>query len=89
MLEKPFSEGLHPTEGTHAGAVHEEQQPVGRTDIGEVCRGLSPLGGTPCLEQGKKLRNPPPEEEGAVETRCDELTATPVPHPSAPLEGRR
>ena len=30
-------------------------------------------------------RSPPPEEEGAAETTCDELTATPIPHPPAPL----
>jgi len=29
------------------------------------------------------------EEEGAVETICDELTATAVPHPPALLEQRR
>ena len=37
------------------------------------------------LEQGKSVRSPPPEEEGAAETTCDELTATPVPRPPAPL----
>lgn len=36
-----------PWEGTHAGAVREELQPVGRTHIGEVCEGLSPMGDTP------------------------------------------
>jgi len=35
------------------------------------------------------VRSPPPEEEGAAETACDELTATPIPHPPAPLAGRR
>jgi len=29
------------------------------------------------------------EEEGAAETMCDELTAAPISHPSAPLRGRR
>lgn len=33
-------EGLHSLEGSHAGAVHD-QQPVGRIPTGEVCRGLS------------------------------------------------
>jgi len=37
------------------------------------------------LEQGKSVRSPPPEEEGAAETPCDELTVTPIPHPPAPL----
>ena len=41
----------------------------------------------PTLEQGKSLRSPPPEEEGAAETTCDELTTTPIPRPPAPLGG--
>ena len=39
------------------------------------------LGRDPTLEQGKSVRSPPPEEEGAAETLCDELTATPIPIP--------
>jgi len=41
------------------------------------------------LEQGKSLRSHPPEEEGAAETMCDELTATPFPRPPVPLGQRR
>jgi len=41
------------------------------------------------LEQGQSVRSPPPEEEGAAETTCDELTVTPIPHPPALLGGRR
>ena len=41
------------------------------------------------MEQGKSVRSPPPEEEGAAETTCDELTTTPIPRPPAPLGGRR
>jgi len=41
------------------------------------------------LEQGKSMRGPPPEEEGAAETMFDQMTVTPVPHPPAPLGGRR
>jgi len=41
------------------------------------------------LEQGKSVRSPPHEEEGAAETTCDELTITPIPRPPAPLGGRR
>jgi len=41
------------------------------------------------LEQGKSVRSPPPEEEGAAETTCDELTAAPIAHPPAPHGGRR
>jgi len=41
------------------------------------------------LEQGKSMRSPPPEEEGAAETTCDELTITTIPYPPVPLGGRR
>ena len=41
------------------------------------------------LEQGKSMRSPPPEEEGAAETMRDELTVTPIPCPPVPLGGRR
>jgi len=41
------------------------------------------------LEQRKSVRSLPPEEEGAAETTCDELTTTPIPHPPVPLGGRR
>jgi len=40
------------------------------------------------LEQGQSVRSPPPEEEEAAETRCDELTATPIPCSPALLGGR-
>jgi len=38
------------------------------------------------LEQGQSVRGPSPEEEGAAETMCDELTATPIPLHPAPLD---
>ena len=60
-------------ERTHAGAVHEELQPIERTHIGEDRGGLS-WERDPTLEQGKSVRSPPPEEEGVAETTCDELT---------------
>jgi len=41
------------------------------------------------LELGKSVRSPPPEEEGAAETTCDELTVTSTPCPPVPLGGRR
>jgi len=78
-LEQSVPEGLHPMEGTHAGAVCEELQPMGRTPVREVCGELSPVRGTFTLEQGKSGRNPPHEGQGAAETRCDELTAAPIP----------
>ena len=43
----------------------------------------------PTLEQRKSVRGPPPREEGAAETMCDELTTAPLPHPPVPLGGRR
>jgi len=89
MLEQPVPEGLHPVGRTHAGAVCEELQPVGRTHIGEICGELSTVRGTFTLEQGKSVRSPSPEEEGAAETTCDELTITPIPRPPALLGGRR
>jgi len=39
------------------------------------------------LEQGQSVRSPPPEEEGAAETKCGELTVTPIPHPPVLLVG--
>jgi len=85
MLEQPVPEGLHPVEGTHAGAVREELHPVRRTHIGEVCGELSPMRGTFMLDQGKSVRSLPPEGQTAAETTCDELTATPISPPCAAL----
>jgi len=104
MLEQPDPEGLHPVEGTHAGtcheelhpmgrthfgAVYEELQPIGRTQVGEVCGELSPVRGNFTLEQGKSVRSPLPEGQGAAEAMCDELTIIPVACPPAPLRRRR
>jgi len=47
------------------------------------------MSGTFTLDQGKSVRSLPPEEEGAAETTCDELTTTPIPCPPALLRGRR
>ena len=44
------------------------------------------MGRTPGWSRGS-VRSPPPEGEGAVETTCDELTTTPIPHPPALLRG--
>jgi len=73
---------------THTGAVCEELQPVGRTHVGEVWRTVSRERDL-MLKQGKIVRSPPPEEEGAAEATCNELTVTPIPRPPAPLGGRR
>lgn len=51
-------EVLHLMEVTHIEAVHEETQSVGKTDIGEVHRGLSPMERTPLLEQRENGGNP-------------------------------
>ena len=39
------------------------------------------------LEQGQSVRSLPPEGQGAVETMCDELTITPIPHSPLLLRG--
>jgi len=39
------------------------------------------------LEQGKRVRRPPPEGQGVAEATCDEPTAVPIPRP--PVHGRR
>jgi len=39
------------------------------------------------MEQGQSVRSPPPEEEEAVETSCEELTVTPISCPHVPLGG--
>jgi len=76
-------------EGNHAGADHEELEPVGRTHVGEVCGELSPVRGICTLEQGKSMRTLLPERQGAAETTSDELTTTPIPHPPVPLRGKK
>jgi len=35
------------------------------------------------------VRSSPPEEDGAAEITCDELTVTPIPHPPVLLRGRK
>jgi len=85
LLLKDFT----PWKGPTLGAVCEELQPVGRTHVGEVCGELSPVRTTFTLKQGQSVRSLPPEEKGAAETACDELTVTPIPCPPAPLGWRR
>jgi len=41
-------------EGTHAGAVHQELQPTGKTYVGEVHGELYPVGATPCWKSVRK-----------------------------------
>ena len=74
-------EGLQPAAGTHAGAVWEELQPVGRTHVGETLWRTVSRDREPTPEQGKSVSSPPPEEEGAAETRGGELTTTPISCP--------
>ena len=35
------------------------------------------------------MRSPPPEEEGAAETTCDELTITPISPSSYAVQGEK
>ncbi|GAB0179457.1 hypothetical protein GRJ2_000411000 [Grus japonensis] len=57
------------------------------THAGEVREGLSARERDSMLEQGNDERSPPPEDEEATETTCDELTVTPIPRPPVPLRG--
>jgi len=52
-MEQPAAEGLHPIEGTHAWAVCEELQPVGRSHFGKGCRELSVVRETSCWSRGR------------------------------------
>jgi len=79
-LEQSTSEGLHPMERTHAEAVLEELQPVGKPMLQQSVNCLPWVG--PHAEAGEKSA-----EEGAAERTCDEPTATPIPGPPAPLSG--
>lgn len=38
------------------------------------------------LEEGKSGSCSPPEKEAVAEEMCEELTATPIPHPPALLQ---
>ncbi|KAM9590901.1 uncharacterized protein ACIBXB_005936 isoform 1-T2 [Morphnus guianensis] len=88
VLEQFVTED-QPAERTHAREDREELQPAERTHVGEVCEGLSPVGGTPRWSRGR-VRSPSPEEEGAAETMCGELTPTPIPcSPTPPGGGGR
>ena len=78
-------EELQPMGRTHPGAVHEELQTMGRTHVGEVCGELPPMRGTFTLEQGKSVKSPSPEGHGVAQTTCD---VTPIPRPPMPLGGR-
>lgn len=53
--------GLVTPWGISARAVHEEQKPMKISHIEEVNGAMSPMGGTPILEQGRS------EEEGEAE----------------------
>ncbi|GAB0183550.1 Golgi-specific brefeldin A-resistance guanine nucleotide exchange factor 1 [Grus japonensis] len=44
--------------------------------------------GNYAVEQGKSVRSPPLEEEGAAETMCDELATAPIPSTPVLLAGR-
>jgi len=89
MLEQPVAEGLHPMRGTHAGAVCSWRTALRLKDShwSSLWRTVSRKRDL-TLEQGKNVRSPPPEEEGVAEAMCDELTATPIPHPPVMLRGK-
>lgn len=86
MLEVSVPGGLYPLETINAGAVLEELQPIGRTQVRQVNEELFHVGGTPCGSRGR-LRSSAPEEEGAAEMMCDDLTAAPILCPLSHSEG--
>ncbi|XP_049681242.1 EH domain-containing protein 4 isoform X1 [Accipiter gentilis] len=68
-LEQVFWQDLRPHRGpAPEQSVPEGLQPMKGTHAGEVYGGLSPMGRTPRWSRGR-VRSPPPEEEGAAETR--------------------
>jgi len=71
--------GAHARAGLLAGLVMPWRTHAGAA----VPEGLHPVGRTHA-GAGEEC-----EEEGAAETTCDELTATPIPHRPALLGGRR
>ncbi|KAJ7401826.1 hypothetical protein BTVI_92309 [Pitangus sulphuratus] len=75
-LDQSVPEGLYLMERTHTGDAHEKLQLVERTHIEE---GPGRVSGV--VEEC--------EEEGAAETRCDELTIVPISCPPTSLCGRR
>ena len=77
-VEQYVLKGLYPKGGSHAAAVCEELQTTGRTYVGEIHGELSLVGGTQHRSRRRVWGRPPPEEERATETTCDELTATPI-----------
>lgn len=88
MVEQPVPEGLNPVEGTRwkssGRTAARGKESLWRSSWGIVSHGrISPL------EQGKSMRSPSPEEEGAEAKVCDELIITLVPHPPAPLRKQR
>jgi len=73
MLEQTVPEGPHL---------------VGRTLPANLVKNCLPWAG-PHAGAGAECEESSPEEEGVAETTCDELTTTHIPHPPAPLGGRR
>lgn len=88
-MEEAVSEGLHLMERTHQQQFTKNCSLVGGTHSGELHRGLSAVGRTPCWSKGKRENTPSSQEEEATERRCDEMIAIPYPCPPVPLEGRR
>lgn len=72
--------------GTHAGAVNEKLQLLGRIHITETCKGLSLVEDIPSWSREGIL---PSSEEEAAETTCDKRTKSAIPHLSVLMEDRR
>lgn len=50
-----FLKHCNPLGGTHAAAIYEELQPMGRTLLEEACGGLHTEAGEECQEQGDHM----------------------------------
>lgn len=80
--EQVVPEGLPPMGWTHAGASHEEWQPVRRAHVGGIHGQLLPMGGTSHWSRGTVW-------VGRCDRKmCAELYPAPIPHPPVFCCGR-
>ena len=88
-LEQPVPEGLHPMGRDQLWGSPWRAAARGKDSHRRSLWRAVSLERNLTLEQGQSLRSPPPEEEGAAKTTCDELTTAPVPCPPEPLGGEK
>uniref|UniRef100_A0A663N2X0 C2H2-type domain-containing protein n=1 Tax=Athene cunicularia TaxID=194338 RepID=A0A663N2X0_ATHCN len=63
------------------GGADAPPEPLGGTQVGGRSWRTVSRGREPPAEQGRSVRSPPPEEEGAAETTGDGVTPSPIPAP--------